>query len=192
MECGRSKWLLSSFQTIPRNVFTWVFWSVGLRGRKECIKTLSKRNRIRVILSLKWSPVYSQVSLQTDVLCHPHLCSLTRQNLVFNRRRCPGDTWTKEKSFTAQRLHKACNFSVSLFALTELWHILKLHESYYFLWQDIYIVMTLRLKLPSQKYCLDLVSIKWWLSLVPYQKRCAKKKNHIVLNPTFKSLKQYI
>ena len=72
---------------------------------------------------------------------------------------------------------------------------------YYFLWQDIYIVMTLRLKLPSQKYCLDLGNIKWCLSLVPYQKRCAKNnnnnnnnnnKNHIVLNPTFKSFQNSI
>lgn len=79
----------------------------------------------------------------------------------------------KKNSFTAQSLHNACNLPAGLFVLTELWHVLKLLEIYY-LSQDIKIINNVGLKLPPQKYHLDSVNIKIYLSIFPIKKHCVK------------------
>lgn len=140
-------------------------------GGKECFKTLTKRNRSLVISSGNGIILQPFRPLDTEVLCSPHLCSLPQGRTLCSMG--GGGVWisvNKKKPFMAQSLHNACNLPVGLFALTEPWHVLKLHEVYYLVRQDVYIISNLRLKVPSQKYHLDSVNIKPYLSIAFYQK----------------------
>lgn len=119
MECGRSKWSLSSFQTIPRNVFTWVFWSVGLRGRKECIKTLSKRNRIRVISSANGVSLQPGQPPDRSALPSAPLFSYKAETCVQQEEGVSGDTLTKRSHLLLSVYIKHVTFqSVSLLSLS--------------------------------------------------------------------------
>ena len=129
--------------------FTWVFWLVELRGKMECIRTLSKRKRIQVILSGNWVILQLCRSLDTEVLCCPHPCSLS-QGRIWCSSGGEG-IWNalNKRSFLAQSSHNACNLLVGLFLLTELWHV-RVMESIYLLWQDVEIISILGLNLISK------------------------------------------
>lgn len=144
---------------------------MGLRGKKGLFQTSSKRNRSLVISSGNGIILQPFWPLDTEVFCGPYLCSLPQGRTLCSTG--GGGVWipvNKKKSFMAQSLHNACNPLVGLFALTELWHVLKLHEVYSLVWQDVYSISNLRLKVPSRKYHLDSVNIKPYLFIASYQK----------------------
>ena len=101
----------------------------GIKGKKGMYQDFAQEKQDPSHFVCKWSQFTARSASRQK-------CSAIRTFVLLQGRNlCStggGGVWrypNKKKSFTAQRLHKACNFSVSLFALTELWQILKLHES---------------------------------------------------------------